>query len=82
MPVSYSISHSIAVRKALDHDTRVLSLPAATPDQLVRGGAKADFEAQAPIVRAVAERLTAASAAHGNIVKVEGGHEAGKIRQV
>jgi len=64
LPVSYSISHSTAVRRALEHGTRVLSLPAATPDQLVRGGAEADFEAQAPVVRQVAERLTDAAAAH------------------
>lgn len=64
VPVSYSISHSTAVRKALEHGTRVLSLPAATPDQLVRGGAEADFEAQAPVVRRVADALSAASTAH------------------
>ncbi len=63
IPVSYSISHSNAVRAALKHGTRVLSLPAATPDQLVRGGAEADFEAQAPTVRRVAERLTSARVA-------------------
>lgn len=64
LPVSYSISHSTAVRVALQGGTRVLSLPAATPDQLVRGGTEADFEAQAPVVRAVADRLTAAATAH------------------
>lgn len=64
LPVSYSISHSTAVRRALEHGTRVLSLPAPTPDQLVRGGAEADFEAAAPTVRKVGELLTAASAAH------------------
>ncbi len=64
VPVSYSISHSTAVRKALQHGTRVLSLPAVTPDQLVRGGAEADFEAQAPVVRRVADALSAASTAH------------------
>lgn len=64
LPVSYSISHSTAVRRALEHGTRVLSLPAATPDQLVRGGAEADFEAAAPAVRKVGELLTAASAAY------------------
>ncbi|MBI3085788.1 MAG: hypothetical protein HYY88_08710 [candidate division NC10 bacterium] len=64
IPVSYSISHSTAVRAALQHGTRVLSLPATTPDQLVRGGAEADFEAASPIVRKMGERLSAASAAH------------------
>src|SRR3990172_9573862 len=63
IPVSYSISHSTAVRTALKHGTRVLSLPAATPDQLVRGGAEADFEAAAPTVRKMGELLTAAAAA-------------------
>ncbi len=64
IPVSYSISHSTAVRTALTHGTRVLSLPATTPDQLVRGGAEADFEAASPTVRKMGELLTAASAAH------------------
>ena len=64
IPVSYSISHSTAVRTALKHGTRVLSLPAATPDQLVRGGAEADFEAAAPTVRKMGELLTAAATAH------------------
>ena len=64
LPVSYSISHSTAVRAALQGGTRVLSLPAVTPDQLVRGGAEADFEAQAPVVRRVADRLSAADTAH------------------
>ena len=64
LPVSYSISHSTAVRNALKHGTRVLSLPAATPDQLVRGGAEANFEAAAPTVRKMGELLTAAASAH------------------
>jgi leucyl aminopeptidase (aminopeptidase T) len=64
LPVSYSISHSTATRSALKHGTRVLSLPAATPDQLVHGGAEADFEAASPTVRKVGELLTAASSAH------------------
>jgi leucyl aminopeptidase (aminopeptidase T) len=64
IPVSYSISHSKAVRNALKGGTRVLALPAATPDQLVRGGAEADFEAAAPTVRTVASMLTVAEIAH------------------
>ncbi len=64
IPVSYSISHSTAVRNALQHGARVLSLPAVTPDQLVHGGVEADFEAAAPAVRRVAGALTAAQAAH------------------
>ncbi len=63
IPVSYSISHSVAVRNALQHGTRVLSLPAATPDQLVRGGVEADFEAASPTVRRVADALTQGSLA-------------------
>ncbi|MGE5848674.1 MAG: aminopeptidase [Candidatus Methylomirabilota bacterium] len=64
VPVSYSISHSTATRNALKKGTRVLSLPAATPDQLVRGGAEADFEKASPTVRKMGELLTAASTAH------------------
>jgi 2,5-dihydroxypyridine 5,6-dioxygenase len=64
LPVSYSISHSTATRNALKHGTRVLSLPAVTPDQLVRGGAEADFEAASPRVRKMGELLGAASKAH------------------
>jgi leucyl aminopeptidase (aminopeptidase T) len=64
LPVSYSISHSNATRNALKKGTRVLSLPATTPDQLVRGGAEADFEAASPAVRKMAELLGKASTAH------------------
>jgi len=63
LPVSYSISHSTATRNALKHGTRVLSLPATTPDQLVRGGAEADFEAASPTVRKMGELLGAAASA-------------------
>jgi leucyl aminopeptidase (aminopeptidase T) len=62
--VSFSISHSTATRKALEKGTRVLSLPATTPDQLVRGGAEADFEAASPKVRKMAELLGKATNAH------------------
>lgn len=65
LPVSYSISHSAAVHDALAHSTRILSLPAMErPEMLVRGGPEADFEAQAPVCRKVADRLTQAAAAH------------------
>ncbi|HEX7549028.1 MAG TPA: leucyl aminopeptidase, partial [Candidatus Methylomirabilis sp.] len=64
LPVSYSISHSNATRNAMKNGTRVLSLPATTPDQLVRGGAEADFEAASPTVRKMAELLGKASTAH------------------
>ena len=64
LPVSYSISHSTATRNALKKGTRVLSLPATTPDQLVRGGAEGDFEKASPTVRKMGELLTAASTAH------------------
>lgn len=64
LPVSYSISHSSAVHGALERGTRVLALPAmVNPEMLVRGGPEADFEAQAPVCRTVAERLTAAASA-------------------
>jgi leucyl aminopeptidase (aminopeptidase T) len=64
LPVSYSISHSTATRKALEAGTRILSLPAPTPDQLMRGGAEADFEAASPRVRKMAELLGKASTAY------------------
>lgn len=65
LPVSYSISHSAAVHDALAAGTRVLSLPAMiNPEMLARGGPEADFEAQAPVCRRVAERLTTASSAY------------------
>lgn len=65
LPVSYSISHSAAVHDALAKQTRVLSLPAMMhPEMLVRGGPEADFEAQAPVCRRVADRLSEASTAH------------------
>ena len=64
IPVSYSISHSAAVHDALAGGARVLALPAmVNSEMLVRGGPEADFEAQAPICRTVAERLTEAASA-------------------
>ncbi|HXF82564.1 MAG TPA: hypothetical protein VNN19_07420 [bacterium] len=64
-PVSYSISHSAAVHDALAKGARVLSLPAmVTPEMLYRGGPEADFEAESPRCRRVAELLTGASTAH------------------
>ena len=73
IPVSYSISHSTATRNALKRGTRVLSLPAATRDQLVRGGAEADFEAASPTVRKMADlrELT-------GFLSRDGGREAGR----
>jgi len=65
VPVSYSISHSAAVHDALAGGTRVLALPAmVNAEMLVRGGPEADFDAEAPRCRAVADRLSAASQAH------------------
>lgn len=64
LPVSYSISHSSAVHDALAGGTRVLALPGmVNPEMIARGGPEADFEAEAPRCRAVADRLTAASQA-------------------
>lgn len=65
LPVSYSISHSAAVHDALASGTRVLSIPAmVNPEMLARGGPEADFEAQAPVCRRAADRLSAAASAH------------------
>lgn len=64
IPVSYTIAHSNAVRAALGGGTRVMSVPAATPIQLVRGGAEADFEANSATVKMVGQALSNATTAH------------------
>lgn len=46
MPVSKSISHSTAVKNALESGARVLSLSAFTEEQMYIGGINADFRKQ------------------------------------
>jgi len=57
LPVSYSISHSEGLREALRSGTRVVSLAAFTPDQMVRGGIEADFRRIRPVCDELSRRL-------------------------
>lgn len=60
MPVTHSLSHTVATREAIAAGARVLSMAAFTPGQMVAGGLMADFEGRKPVCDRMADRLTAA----------------------
>jgi 2,5-dihydroxypyridine 5,6-dioxygenase len=64
-PVSRSITHTQAVRDAVDAGGRGLVLTQWTEDMLIRGGISADFPAIAPTCRRLVEAF-----AHGNSLTV------------
>lgn len=56
-PVTISITHTAAVKQALESGARMIALSAFTEDMMAGGGIDADFEAIAPLCRAIAERF-------------------------
>ena len=59
MPVTKSLSHTNAVRKAIQEEgVRVLSMTAFTEDQMIEGGLFADFRKEKPTCDKVAQLLT------------------------
>ncbi len=60
MPVAKSLAHTHATKAALQAGARVLSMTAFTEDQMISGGIEADFVAQRPLCRRIADRFTAA----------------------
>ena len=60
MPVTLALSHTKAVREAIDEGARVLSMTAFTEGMMRSGGLMADFRARKPLCDSLAERLTAA----------------------
>ncbi len=63
LPVSYSVTHTHAVKDAAAAGARIIALTEFTEDMLISGGLDADFTALKPICRRVAERLAKGSAA-------------------
>ena len=55
IPVSYSVTHTFAVKEAAEHGARLLVLTDFTEDMLISGGIEADFRALKPICKGVAD---------------------------
>lgn len=55
IPVSYSVTHTFAVKEAAEHGARLLVLTDFTEDMLISGGIEADFRALKPICKSVAD---------------------------
>ncbi len=62
--VSQSVTHSTAIRQAIEAGARGIMLSAFIKDQLIGGGIDADFEAIAPLCKRVASLLGEAKEAH------------------
>ncbi len=63
VPTTWSIAHTKARTEACKAGARVVNLPALERQTMISGGIDLDFEAQAPMVRKVADRLTKAKVA-------------------
>ncbi len=62
IPVSYSVTHTFAVKEAAEHGARLLVLTDFTEDMLISGGIEADFRALKPTCKGVATPLRRAAA--------------------
>lgn len=62
--VARSITHSTAIKEAIQGGARGVMLTAFIPDQLMGGGIDADFEAIEPLCQRVAQLLGEANEAH------------------
>ena len=62
-PVSKSIAHTSATKKAREAGARVIVLPEYTEEMLISGGLEADFEAQKPLCEKMRDYLTNARTA-------------------
>jgi len=56
-PVTYSITHTHAVKNAAAEGTRLIVMTDFTPEMMRGGGIEADFEALKPVCMGVAQRL-------------------------
>jgi leucyl aminopeptidase (aminopeptidase T) len=63
-PTRMGTAHTEATRRALAAGSRVLCMDQFDDDLMTTGGIEADFEAQQPVCRHVAEAFTAAEVAH------------------
>jgi len=63
LPVSYSVTHTHAVKDAAAAGARIIALTEFTEDMMISGGLEADFAALKPICQAVAGRFGAGTLA-------------------
>lgn len=61
IPVSYSVTHTFAVKEAAEHGARLLVLTDFTEDMLISGGIEADFRALKPTCKGVADAFAKGS---------------------
>ncbi|MEG1824582.1 MAG: leucyl aminopeptidase [Cloacibacillus sp.] len=64
IPVSYSVTHTFAVKEAAEHGARILVLTDFTEDMLISGGIEADFRAIKPICKGVADAFAKGKRVH------------------
>ena len=60
-PVSYSITHTHAVKNAAAEGTRLIVMTDFTEDMMIRGGIEANFEELKPVCQKVADRFAKGS---------------------
>lgn len=65
-PTSKTIFHTEATRKAAAQGTRILTLSEAKPETLMTGLIEVDFDAQKPVVDALAEQM-----AKANVIEIK-----------
>lgn len=59
LPVSYSVTHTYAVKEAVANGARLIALTEFTDDMMISGGLNADFRELKPICQNVANAFTA-----------------------
>ena len=64
IPVSYSVTHTYAVKEAAQNGARILVLTDFTEEMLIRGGIEADFKAIKPVCKAIADAFAQGSKVH------------------
>lgn len=64
IPVSYSVTHTYAVKEAAQSGARILVLTDFTEEMLIKGGIEADFKAAKPVCKAVADAFAKGSKVH------------------
>jgi leucyl aminopeptidase (aminopeptidase T) len=63
LPVSYSVTHTHAVKNAAAAGARIVALTEFTEDMMISGGLEADFTALKPVCQRVAARFAAGARA-------------------
>ena len=64
IPVSYSVTHTFAVKEAAENGARLLVLTDFTEEMLISGGIEADFRAIKPVCKGVADAYAKGSKVH------------------